>query len=297
MIDSVKAILDELGYKINSEDTQLAKFFNENGYCVIPKSELITENINEYTKIIDLLLQKESWRGGWEGKEEYMKYKKVFQPGTNRLGNLFNKDKVFRKLLCEENILKIAYTVLGDDIKIGALDMREPKKGAGSQDLHIDWIAKKSENEETQNIVAFIFLDEANENNGPMRVVPKTHTMMGWIDENLKDKSSHPDEIFFNIAESSIVLMNANLWHSGTVNVSGNRRRVLFLDIRRREIPQLLNQKIYLDDITLEKLTDIEKYLLGVSENDTVFEDRVFTAGNVYRKQFNRPFYKQQNTA
>ena len=286
MIDSVKTILDELNFTLNSDDYTLVEFFKENGYCVIPKSDLVSENIDELRKIVDSLIKKESWRGGWEGKEEYMKYKKVFQPGTNRLGNLFNKDELFRNLLCEKNILKIAYTILGDDVKIGALDMREPKKGTGLQDLHMDWIPKKTVNEKTQNIVAFIFLDEANENNGPMRVVPKTHKMTGWIDENLNDKSSHPDEIFLNLQESSIVLMDANLWHSGTLNVSGNRRRVLFLDIRRREMPQLLNQKIYLDEITQGNLTDIEKYLLGVGENDTIFEDRVHTAGNVYRKQF-----------
>ncbi len=286
MIDSVKAILDELGYKINSEDTQLAKFFNENGYCVIPKSELITENINEYKKIIDLLLQKESWRGGWEGKEEYMKYKKDFQPGAYRLANLFNKHKLFLKLLYEKNILKVVYSILGDDIKIGALDMREPKKGTGLQDFHIDWIPKKSENEKTQNIVAFIFLDDANKSNGCMRVVPKTHQKTGWIEENLKDKSSHKDEIFLDVEKSSIVLMDANLWHSGTTNINGNRRRVLYLDIRRKNTPQLLNQRIYLDEITQKELTDIEKFLLGVGDNDIVFEDRVFTAGNVYRKQF-----------
>jgi ectoine hydroxylase-related dioxygenase (phytanoyl-CoA dioxygenase family) len=286
MIDSVKTVLDKLDFRLNSNDQSFAKFFDENGYCVILKSDLVSENIDQLRKIIDSLIKKESWRGGWEGKEEYMKYKKVFQPGTNRLGNLFNKDELFRNLLCEKNILKIAYTILGDDVKIGALDMREPKKGTGLQDLHMDWIPKKTVNEKTQNIVAFIFLDEANENNGSMRVVPKTHKMTGWIDENLNDKSSHPDEIFLNLQESSIVLMDANLWHSGTLNVSGNRRRVLFLDIRRREIPQLLNQKIYLDEITQGNLTDIEKYLLGVGENDTIFEDRVHTAGNVYRKQF-----------
>ncbi len=286
MIDSVKTILDELNFTLNSDDYTLVEFFKENGYCVIPKSDLVSENIDEFRKIVDSLIKKESWRGGWEGKEEYMKYKKVFQPGTNRLGNLFNKDELFRNLLCEKNILKIAYTILGDDVKIGALDMREPKKGTGLQDLHMDWIPKKTVNEKTQNIVAFIFLDEANENNGPLRVVPKTHKMTGWIDENLNDKSSHPDEIFLNLQESSIVLMDANLWHSGTLNVSGNRRRVLFLDIRRREMPQLLNQKIYLDEITQGNLTDIEKYLLGVGENDTIFEDRVHTVGNVYRKQF-----------
>ena len=119
-----------------------------------------------------------------------------------------------------------------------------------------------------------------------MRIVPKTHKKTGWIEEHLKDKSSHPDEIFVEIKESGIILMDANLWHSGTTNINGNRRRVLFMDIRRRDIPQLLNQRIYLDEITQKKLTDIEKFLLGLGNNDTIFEDRVFTAGNVYRKQF-----------
>ena len=145
---------------------------------------------------------------------------------------------------------------------------------------------EENENEKTQNIVAFIFLDDANKNNGCMRVVPKTHRKTGWIEEHLKDKSSHPDEILLDVKKSSIVLMDANLWHSGTANISGNRRRVLYLDIRRRNTPQLLNQRIYLDEITQQKLTDIEKFLLGVGDNDMEFEDRVFTAGNVYRKQF-----------
>ena len=81
--------------------------------------------------------------------------------------------------------------------------------------------------------------------------------------------------------------MDANLWHSGTTNVNGNRRRVLYLDIRRRNIPQLLNQRIYLGEETQNSLSEIEKFLLGVGDNDLIFEERVSTAGNVYRKQFN----------
>ena len=96
MINSVKSILEKLGYEVNAEDRLLAEFFNENGYCVIPKSDFLSENIDEYRRIIDSLLQKESWRGGWEGKEEYMKYKKDFQPGANRLANLFNKNDLFQ---------------------------------------------------------------------------------------------------------------------------------------------------------------------------------------------------------
>ena len=286
MINSVNSALEKLGYELNAEDRRLADFFNENGYCVITKSDFLSENIPEYKQIIDSLLEKESWRGGWEGKEEYMKYKKDFQPGANRLANLFNKNDLFLKLLTEKNILKTTCAILGDDIKVGGLDMREPKEGTGLQDLHIDWIPKKSEDVRTENLVAMLFLDDTDENNGHMRIVPKTHKKTGWIQENQDQTSSHPDQMYVDIKKTGIILMDANLWHSGTTNINGKRRRVLFLDIRRRETPQLLNQRIYLDEIMQKKLTDIQKFLLGLGDNDTIFEDRVHTAGNLYRKQF-----------
>jgi len=282
LINSLNAVFEKQDIKINSEAKTQKNFFDKNGYCVIEKSELPVE---KFAEIIDFLLEKEAWRGGWEGKEEYMKYGKNFQPGAYRLGNLFNKDELFFELITNEEVLNIILAILGDDAKIGALDMREPKKGTGQQDLHIDWIPKK-ESDATENIVIMIFLDDADENNGHLRVVPKTHKLKGWIEENTKEKTKHKDEIFLDVKKSSIVFMDANLWHSGTTNKTGQRRRVLFMDIRRRSIPQLLNQRIYLDEVVQNKLTDVQKYLLGLGENDSVFEDRVFTAGNVYRKEF-----------
>ena len=164
--------------------------------------------------------------------------------------------------------------------------MREPLKGKGFQDFHMDWVPKKTENEKTQNIIAAIYLNDSKKNTGAFRVDSKTHRKTGWVQEHLDDPSSHPDEVTLEVKASTIILFDANLWHSGTTNTSGDRRRVLYLDIRRREIPQLLNQRIYLNEETQENLSDIEKFLLGVRDNDTVFEDRVFAAGSVYRKQF-----------
>ena len=37
-------------------------------------------------------------------------------------------------------------------------------------------------------------------------------------------------------------------------NKTGQRRRVLFMDVRRRNIPQLLNQRIYLDESNTKKI-------------------------------------------
>ena len=80
--------------------------------------------------------------------------------------------------------------------------------------------------------------------------------------------------------------MNANLWHSGTTNKNGLRRRVLYLDVRRRSIPQLLNQRIYLDENTQNTLSETEKFLLGVAKNDEIFDERVLAVGDYYRKHF-----------
>ncbi len=275
-------VFEKQSINVDSEYTNQKNFFNENGYCVIEKSSL---PVTEFADIIDLLIEKEGWRGGWEGKEEYMKYQKNFQPGAYRLGNLFNKHELFFEIITNEQILNVLSSILGDDIKIGALDMREPKKGTGQQDLHMDWIPKR-ESDDTENIVIMIFLDDSDENNGHLRVVPKTHKMKGWIEENIDDKTKHKDEIFLDVKKSSVVFMDANLWHSGTTNKTGQRRRVLFMDVRRRDIPQLLNQRIYLDETVQKKLTDVQKYLLGLRDNDSVFDERVFTAGNVYRKEF-----------
>tara|TARA_Y100001949_G_C15928416_1_gene304497 strand:- start:74 stop:952 length:879 start_codon:yes stop_codon:yes gene_type:complete len=282
LINSLSEVFEKQSINVDSEYTNQKNFFNENGYCVIEKSSL---PVTEFADIIDLLIEKEGWRGGWEGKEEYMKYQKNFQPGAYRLGNLFNKHELFFEIITNEQILNVLSSILGDDIKIGALDMREPKKGTGQQDLHMDWIPKR-ESDDTENIVIMIFLDDSDENNGHLRVVPKTHKMKGWIEENIDDKTKHKDEIFLDVKKSSVVFMDANLWHSGTTNKTGQRRRVLFMDVRRRDIPQLLNQRIYLDETVQKKLTDVQKYLLGLRDNDSVFDERVFTAGNVYRKEF-----------
>ena len=286
MIPSIDEILEKLNSKLEPSDRELIKFFQQNGYCIIPSSQLILDNISKFREIIDTLMIKESWRGGWEGKEQYMKYKKKFNKGANRLANLFNKDRLFLKLLSEKNLLKILYGLFGNDMKIGALDMREPLPETGWQELHIDWLPKKNSDDPIQNVVCFIFLDNANKENGSIRIVPKTHKKIGWIDDHQKDKSSHPDEIYLDVNEGSIVLMDANIWHSGTTNHAGTRRRVLYMDVRRRSIPQLLNQRIYLDENTQNSLSLIEKFLLGVGENDEIYEERVFAVGDFYRKHF-----------
>ena len=96
---TVSSILKESQCEIEKSDYELISFFKENGYCELPTSKLILSNLQKFQEIIDCLIKTESWRGGWEGKEEYMKYMKKFNNGANRLGGNGLSGKMYDKLL------------------------------------------------------------------------------------------------------------------------------------------------------------------------------------------------------
>ena len=58
-------------------------------------------------KICDELIKKEGNRGGWEGKEKNKRYLtgEPFEPGAERLGNLVEKNKIFRDLLLVPEVI------------------------------------------------------------------------------------------------------------------------------------------------------------------------------------------------
>ena len=71
------------------------KFLVNEGYLIIENQ--IEKKLLKKLKIVSTkLIKQEKARGGWEGKEEYFKKGKEFDPGTNRLGNLIDKIKILR---------------------------------------------------------------------------------------------------------------------------------------------------------------------------------------------------------
>ena len=56
----------------------------------------------------------------------------------------------------------------------------------------------------------------------------------------------YPGEVRVTAPAGSVVIVNSSLWHGGTRNESGARRRVLHLTYTRRDLPQQLYQRDYL---------------------------------------------------
>ena len=238
-----KTLKIQKNYLTNNQKLSLQK----KGYVIFPPSKLLKKKIRRLNKVTKSLIKKEKDKGGWEGKEKHYKKGKKFEDGANRLGNLINKDKVFSDLILLPEILASAHEVIQGDIKVGGVDLRNPLKGKGFQRLHIDWLPRKKKIDKYIGVVCFIFLDDANKKNGPLRIVPGSHKIMGWPDDKIDILKKHSKEVKIFAKAGSICVMNLNLWHGGSNNISGKPRKAILIDIRRRDQPQLLNFKKYLN--------------------------------------------------
>lgn len=262
------------------------KFLLNEGYLIIENK--IEKKLLKKLKIVSAkLIKKEKARGGWEGKEEYFKKGKEFDPGTNRLGNLIDKNKNFKELIKIPQILVAADTVIKSKFKVCGFNLRDPKKGKGRQVIHTDWKPRKHKKEKFAGIVCMIYLDDSNKKNGATRIVPKSHHKIGWPDQFIDIKKKHKKEIRPELKAGTILILNLNLWHAGAENISGKSRKMIMLNIKNRNLPQLLNYKKYLSSKTKKKLNSVEKYLLAVRKKDKTQKSKSIGVGLYYKKDYN----------
>jgi hypothetical protein len=258
----------------------------ENGLVMLPPRPEIEQQLPALREAVDTLLAQEGPRAGWEGKEQHFAPGKPFEPGANRLGNLVDKIPFAAELIALPALLEAAYRALRTELKVGSVLMREPHRDCGHQPLHIDWLPRERSDEPFGGIVAMLQLDDCTLANGAMRYVPGSHTRLGWPDTQIDVHAVHPDERRAEAQAGSVIVMNLNLWHAGAANISGERRRSLFVNVRRRNLPQLLNQKRYLSAGTLARLTPVQKYLLAVRDEDPEQAEKSVGPGDHYRALF-----------
>lgn len=287
-IDSTPELLRSLNVHANTLSLEQKTALDELGYLVFkPSSDYLASlsiSLVQLTQLLDGLTEFEGWSGGSEGKEEWVSPEKALDPGSNRLGNLIEKHESFSKLVSVPEVIAAVHHVIRDEIKVGAVDMREPRQGTGHQRLHIDWLARESQDCSYDCVFVGFYLDGMNEENGAIRIVPGSHRWLGWPDAHFDVSERHPEEIQVTVEPGTFIIVNANTWHAGAINHSGKRRRTIYIDYRKRDLPQLLNQKRYLSRQTLERLSPTELYLLGVRDKDPLLESKSYGPGAAYRQ-------------
>ncbi len=244
---------------------------DRDGFIVV-EGAYSADEAGEMAREFDRLSKLEGDRGGHEVHIE---------PGAPRVSNIFNKTDVYDRCLECGPMLGSAVHLLGE-IKLHGANLREPAKGSGHQDIHAD-VPKKFDDDWWVANGLYLF-DDMTRENGATRVIPGSHRWpsvniphVNWGDwepphlslaeEALIPKdlaAPHEKEILVEAPAGSVVIINSALWHSGTRNISGARRRVLHLTYTRRDLPQQLYQRDYLTEGLYRRLSPAHRFLFDV---------------------------------
>ena len=243
----------------------------ENGFFVCA-GMFTTAQCQAMATEFDRLHDLEGDRGGHEVHIE---------PTARRVANIFNKTNAFDPCLEIAPLLLAAHYMLGE-FKLHGANLREPLPGGGQQDLHAD-VPKMFDDDwwVTNAIVAF---DDITADNGPPRVVPGSHRWqpMNVAYVNIHDwqpapltaeeaarvpadlAAPYPGEVPVTCKAGDVIVINSSLWHAGTANRSGDRRRVLHLTYTRRDLPQQLVQRAHLTPDLYDRMSPAHRFLLDI---------------------------------
>ena len=203
------------------------------------------------------------------------------EPGAPRVSNIFNKTDVYDACLECKPFLAASHYLLGE-IKVHGANLRDPLKGQGHQELHVDVPKRFADDWWVSN--ALMLFDDMTLTNGPTRVIPGSHrwppinvptvNRADWEPAPLTPEeqalvpddlaAAHPKEILVTAPAGAVVIVNSSLWHSGTRNQDGSRRRVLHLTYTRRDLPQQLTQRDYLTQALYERMSPAHRFLLDI---------------------------------
>ncbi|MCB8874231.1 phytanoyl-CoA dioxygenase family protein [Acidisoma silvae] len=266
-----KQALRELGVPSGSFTSAQQDALDKQGFFVVP-GVFSREDCLRMGAEFDRLSSLEHGQGGHEVHVE---------PGAPRVSNIFNKTEVYDSCLNCAPLLAAAHYLLGE-VKLHGANLREPNKGQGHQSLHTD-VPKKFD-DDWWVLNALVLFDDMTLTNGPTRMIPGSHhwaplnvahvNMGDWVPQPLsaEDQARVPadlaapytGEIYLTAPAGSVAIMNSSVWHGGTRNTDGERRRVLHLTYTRRDLAQQLTQRDYVTEALYERMSPAQRFLMDI---------------------------------
>ena len=154
--------LRELGVTPDTFSESQKRQFDEQGFFTV-ENVLSPGDVERMRSEFERIHAAEKDQGGHEVHVE---------PGARRISNIFNKTEAFDKCLWIPQVLAASAYLLGE-IKVHGANLRDPVKGYGQQDLHVDVPKKFADDWWVVN--SMIMFDDMTLDNGPTRVVPGSH--------------------------------------------------------------------------------------------------------------------------
>jgi len=293
---NITNVFQDLNINENVLKTEDKKNLLEEGYCLINYSLSDWSkrgiDINLVSDVVDDLIEKENWMGGWDHEKEKMKNGKHPEEGAQRLNNLLSKHDCFKKFITLEEVLTASKILIKSEICLSQIIMRMPLSGKGEQPWHVDWIPRKKESDPVRSVLSSVLLDDYTMDNGTTRIVPGSHKFLKEPKDDGYYFQDHPNQKYIIAPKGSLFIYDVNLWHAGTKNISGKKRRHININYRDRIIWQQINFKKELSNIFKNKLSNAEKYLLKVHDEDPLRNDFLFKRrNNFFIKKFMKLYW------
>ena len=155
------------------------KYFLENGFCIL-ENVISRSRLNKICNALEELIIVEGEHAGSEGADH--------SNSVRRLCNLFTKGKVFEDIGIEPISLEFARLVIGNDIRLQAMNFHDPVPGEkeAHQSLHAD--RSFFPNSKAYINVCWV-LDEMTYENGATRIVPGSQNGQ-WPKDTLNEDES-----------------------------------------------------------------------------------------------------------
>ncbi|MCF1450498.1 phytanoyl-CoA dioxygenase family protein [Agrobacterium vitis] len=241
---------------LSSEEIETYK---ANGFLLLP-SILDAADIRRLTAAIDELLE---YADRLADKQRIADYEpaEVGQKVPRRIFNPFEQHAAFREIATDQRIIDRVASLIGKNIGLqhSKLNMKAAKIGKAVE-WHQDLTYFPHTNDDLVGVL--IYLDEANVENGCLRVVPGQHgryfdhtlpdgSFAGMITEDMSP-ASVGEPIPMEGGAGTVVMLHPLAPHYSAANISAKPRRLLIFEYRAADAFPIFNgeQVLHVESVT-----------------------------------------------
>jgi len=132
-----------------------------------------------------------------------------------------------------------------------SVDRKQETEGFGPWTVKQNQFAVQPTLEILENIFTIrIHLDETNENNGALKVIPNSHSKQIYRPETID--WSLETEVNCNVPQGGIMIMKPLLLHSSGRTTNNARRRVVHIEFSNKSLPNNLKWAEYINILNFE---------------------------------------------
>ena len=214
--------------------------YKRDGYLLVEQA-LTGDQLNRLREIVDDFVAGARGVSASDSVYDLETTHRPDDPRVRRIKLPHTHDPFFMELARSPSVTEPVRQLIGPNLRLHTSKINLKAAGYGAPiEWHQDWAFYPHTNDDI--LAAGIFLDDVGEDNGPLMVLPGSHT--GPILDH------HADGVFCGAIDAtsagldltaakpvlgkagSMSLHHVRLIHGSALNLSGRQRRVLFLEIR-----------------------------------------------------------------